>query len=120
MTQPGWDDVADYFCEGDMKYGMVELKVPTVVKPQTDTTEGTQSPTIFEEPMETLHIIPGKLYMPRGTFETGSNQRRLGFHKPLSYQLIASLSPNAVPVSSPHNKSKPVAPFSIYPCILRP
>jgi len=41
LTQPGWGDAADFFCEKDMKYVTTELKVPAVVKPQTDTTAAT-------------------------------------------------------------------------------
>jgi hypothetical protein len=31
LTQPGWGDAANYFCERDMKYGTAELKVPAIV-----------------------------------------------------------------------------------------
>jgi hypothetical protein len=31
LTQPGWEDAADYFCERDKKYGTTELRVPAVV-----------------------------------------------------------------------------------------
>jgi len=47
LTQPGWGDAADYFHERDMMYGTTERKVPAVVKPQTDTTAATPSPTTF-------------------------------------------------------------------------
>jgi len=58
LTQLGWGDAADYFCERDMNYGMTELKVPAVVKPQTDTTAPTPSPTTFGELMQVLDIVP--------------------------------------------------------------
>jgi hypothetical protein len=70
LIQSGWDVVADYFCKGDIKYRMVESKVPRVVKPQTDTTEATPSPTTFEEFIKTLNIIPGKLHMPQVVLAT--------------------------------------------------
>jgi len=35
LTEPGWEDAADYFRERDMKYGTTELRVPGVVQPQT-------------------------------------------------------------------------------------
>jgi len=31
LTQPGWEDAADYFCERDMTYGTTELRVPADV-----------------------------------------------------------------------------------------
>jgi len=33
LTQLGWEDAADYFCERDKKYGTFELGVPAVVQP---------------------------------------------------------------------------------------
>jgi hypothetical protein len=36
LTQPGWEDAADYFRERDKKYGKAQLRVPVVVQPQTD------------------------------------------------------------------------------------
>ena len=41
LTQPGGGDVADNFRERDMKCRTTQLKVPAVVKPQTDTTAAT-------------------------------------------------------------------------------
>jgi len=51
LTQPGWGDAANYYCERDLKYGTTELKVPAVIKPEIDTTAATPSPTTFEEHM---------------------------------------------------------------------
>jgi len=45
LTQPGWVDAANYFCESDMKYGTAELKVPAVVRPHIDMTAAIASPT---------------------------------------------------------------------------
>jgi len=67
LTQPGWGDAADYFRERDMKYGMTELKVPAVGKPQTDLTAATPSPTTFGELMQALDIVPGQSQMPQVT-----------------------------------------------------
>jgi len=61
LTQPRWRDEDDYFIESDIKYGMVELKVPAAVKDHTDMTVATPSPTISGEPMGTLDIVPRKL-----------------------------------------------------------
>jgi len=35
LTQPGWEDAANYFRERGKKYGTTELRVPAVVQPQT-------------------------------------------------------------------------------------
>jgi hypothetical protein len=34
LTQPGWEDAAEYFLERDKKYGTSELRVPAVVQHQ--------------------------------------------------------------------------------------
>ena len=36
LTQPGWEDAADYFCEQDKKYGTTKLRVAAIVQPQTN------------------------------------------------------------------------------------
>ena len=59
LMQPGWGDTANSFRERDTKYRMTELKVPAVVKPQTDTTAATPSPTTFGELMQVLEIVTG-------------------------------------------------------------
>jgi len=51
LMQPGWGDATDNFRERDMKYGMTELKVLAVGKPQTDSTAATPSPTTYGELM---------------------------------------------------------------------
>jgi hypothetical protein len=58
LGQLGWGDAADYFRQRHMKQGMTELKVPAVVKPETDTTAATPSPTPFAELMQALDIVP--------------------------------------------------------------
>jgi len=48
-----------------MKYRTNELKVAAVVKPQTDTTAATLSPTTIAELMQVLDIVPGQSEMPQ-------------------------------------------------------
>jgi hypothetical protein len=59
LMQPGWEDVANDICWGDMKNMTTELKVPAVVKPQIDTTAATPSPKTFGDLMHTLDMVPG-------------------------------------------------------------
>jgi len=47
LTQPGWEDAADYFHKQDKKYGISELKVPAVVQPQTADDAPAPPPTTF-------------------------------------------------------------------------
>jgi hypothetical protein len=72
LTQPGWGDAADYLRERDKKYGTAELRVPTVVKPQTDHTVAAPALTTFGELMESLNIVLGRSQMPQGTSQPGS------------------------------------------------
>jgi len=58
LTQTGWGDAADLFSEREVKYGMTELMVPAVVKPQTVTTTATPSRTTFGELMQVHDIVP--------------------------------------------------------------
>jgi len=51
LSQPGWEDAADYFRERDKKYGMFELMVPAVVQLQTNDDAPAPPPTIFGELM---------------------------------------------------------------------
>jgi len=114
LTQPGWGDPADYFCERDMKYGTTELKVPAVVKPQTDTTATTPSPTTFGELMQVLDIVPGQSQMPQVTSREGSSQIGLGSEKSPANMHMVSLMADAVPDSSQKETATPVQPVSIY------
>jgi len=59
LTQPRWEDAADYFREKDKVYGTSELMVAAVVQPQTDDDAAVPSPTTFGELMECLEIVPG-------------------------------------------------------------
>ena len=59
LTQPGWEDAADYFCERDKTYGRSELRVPAVVQQRTNDDAPPYPPTTFAELMESLDIVPG-------------------------------------------------------------
>ena len=117
LTQPGWEDAADYFSERDKKYGTSELSVPAVVQPQTNDDAPASSPTTFGEVMESLDIFPGISQRPQGTSRPASSHIRLGSVKPQSKSSIPSGEPAAEPDSSTLLKAKPVEPVSFYPCI---
>jgi len=114
MTQPGWEDVADYFRERDEKYGTSGLRVLAVVQQQTNDDSPPHSPTPFQELMERLDIVPG---ISERTSRPGSSHIRLGSVKPQSKSSIPSGEPAAEPDLSPLLKAKPVEPVSLYPCI---
>ena len=63
LMQPGWGDTADCFRERHMTYRMTELTIPAVVKPHTDTTAATPSPTTFGQLMQVVDIISGQSQM---------------------------------------------------------
>jgi len=117
LTQPGWDDAADYFRERDRKYGQSELMVPAVVQQQTNDDVPARPPTTFGEFMECLDIVPGISQRPQGTSRPGSSHIRLGSVKPQSKSSIPSSDPAAEPDSSTLLNVKPVEPVSFYPCI---
>jgi hypothetical protein len=78
LTQPGWEDAADYFNEQDKKYGTFELRVLAVVPPHPDDDTLAPPPTTFGELMESLDIVPGISQMPQGTSRPGSSDISLG------------------------------------------
>jgi len=119
-TQPGWGDAADYFRERDMKYGTSELKVPAIMKSQTDYVAAPPSPTTFGELLETLDIVPGISPMPQCTSRPGSSHMRVGSGKPKSPARISSFPPGAESNSSLMTYAMPVQPVSAYHCILPP
>jgi hypothetical protein len=114
-TQARWGEAADYFQERDMKYGMAELMVPAIVKPQTDTAAAALLPKTFGELMQTLDTVPGKLQMPQGTSRPGSSQMRLGSEKLQSHTDIVSLWPDTVANSLPMEKGKTGEPGNLNP-----
>jgi len=59
LTQPGWDDAADYIPGRDRKNGTSELRVPGVFKPQTDDNAAAHEPSTFAELTQCLAIVPG-------------------------------------------------------------
>jgi len=117
LTQPGWEDAADYFSERDKKYGTSELKIPAVVQQQTNDDAPAPPLTTFGELMEGLDIVPGISQRPQGTSRPGSSHIRLGSVKPQSKSSIPSGEPAAEPDSSTLLNAKPVEPVSFYPCI---
>jgi hypothetical protein len=117
LTQPGWEDAADYFRERDKKYGTAELRLPVVVQPQTDDDASAPPPITFGEHMERLEIVPGISQMLQGTSRPGSSHIRLGSVKPQSNTSISGLEPAVELDTSPLLKAKPVEPVSFYPCI---
>ena len=117
LTQPGWEHAADYFCERDEKYGTSELRVPAVVKLQTNDDALAPPPTTFAELMESLDIVPGILQRPQGTSRPGSSHIRLGSVEPQSKSSIPSGETAAEPDLSTVLNAKPVEPVIFYPCI---
>jgi hypothetical protein len=67
LTQPGWDDAANYFRERDKKYSISELRVPAVVQPLTNDDAPAPPPSTFGELMESLDIVPRIAQRPQGT-----------------------------------------------------
>jgi hypothetical protein len=117
LTQPGWEDAADYFYEREKKYRTTKLWVPAVVQPQTNDDTPAPQPAIYGELMESLDSVPGISQRPQATSQPGSRHIRLGSVKPQSKSSIPSVEPAAEPDSSTLLKSKPVEPVSFYPCI---
>jgi hypothetical protein len=117
LTQPGWEDAADWFRERDKKYGTTELRVPAIVQLQTMDDAPAPPPATFGELMESLDIVPRISQRPQGTSQPRSCHIRLGSVKPQSKSSIASGEPPAEPDSSMLLKAKPVEPVSFYPCI---
>jgi len=64
LTQPGWEDAADYFRERDEKYCTSELRVPAVVQRRANDNAPAPPPTAFGELMGSLDIVPGILQRP--------------------------------------------------------
>jgi len=117
LTQPGWENAADYILERDKKYGTAELRVPVVVQPQTDDDASAPPPTTFGELIERLDIVPGISQMPQGTSRPGSSHIRLGSVKPQLNTSISGFEPATEPNTSPLLKATPVELGSFYTCI---
>jgi len=67
LTQPGWGNAANYFHEGNKKYGISKLKVLAVVKLQTDNLAAAPAPTSFGEYKVYLDSIAGNWQILQGT-----------------------------------------------------
>jgi len=99
-----------------MKYGMAELKVPAVVKPQTDMTAAIPSPTTCGELTQTVDIVLGQSQMSQMTSRPGSSLTTTGLARAQSHNRIASLLPNTVPDSSQIVNAKQADPGTSYTC----
>jgi len=64
LTQPGWGDMADYFCGRDMKYRKSALKVAAVIQSPKYHVAAAPCPTTCGELLERLDIVPGISRMP--------------------------------------------------------
>jgi hypothetical protein len=117
LTQPGWDNAADYFRKRGKMYRTTELSVPAVVQPQTNDDALAPPLATFGKLMESLDIVPGISQRPQGTSRPGRGHIRLGSVKPQSKSSIPSAEPAVEPDSSMLLKAKPVEPVSFYPCI---
>jgi len=120
LTQPGWGDAADYFCDRDKKYGTFELTVPAIIKSQTDHVAAAPSPTTVGELLVTLDIVPGISPMPQCTSRPGSSHTRVGSGKPKSPERISSFPPGVESDSSLMTYATRIQPVSTYHCILTP
>ena len=108
LTQLGWGDAANVFCEKCTKYGTAELKVPVVVNPQIDRFAARPSPTTFGDHMLTLGIVRRQLQMPAVSSQPGSSEMRLGLEKHQSHKFIPVISPDEATDSIPIQDAKPV------------
>jgi hypothetical protein len=108
LTQPGWEDATHYISERDKKNGTSELRILTVVPPQTNDDALAPPPAIFGAPMESLEIVPGLSQRPQATSSPGSCHIRQGSVKPQSKSSIPSGEQAAEPDSSTLLKAKAV------------
>ena len=115
LTQPGLRDMADHLRERDMKYGTTELKVLADVKPQTDMTAATPSPSTFGDLMHILDIVPGQSQMLQVTSRQGSCQIKRSLEKPQAENLMVSHMPEPMPDSSQMEIPKTVQSVSFHP-----
>jgi len=107
LTEPGWENAANYFREQHEKYGTSELRVLAVVQQRTNDFALPHPPTTYAALMKSLDMVPG---ISEGTSRPGSSHVRLGSVKPQSKSSIPSGEPAAEPDSSPLLKAKPVQP----------
>jgi hypothetical protein len=117
LPLPGWEDATHHFCECDMKNGSSELRVPAVVRPQTNEEAPAPSPTTFGELMKSLDIVPVISLRPQGTSRHTNSHIRVGSVKLQSESSIPSGELAAEPNSSTLLNAKPAEQVSCYPCI---
>jgi len=110
LTQPGWGDAADYFCKRGKTYRTSELKVPAVIKSQTDHVAAAHPPTTFGELLQTLDTVPGISRMLQCTSRPGSSYMGVCTGKPKSPERISSLLPGTESDSSLITYATPVQP----------
>jgi len=114
LMQPGWANAADYFREGDTKYGMTELGTPIVVQLLTADDAASSGPTTVGEPNETLYRFPTKSQMIQFASQRECRHVLLGSGKPLTSNHVSSLLPDAAAHSSPIEYSKLVESVRSY------
>jgi hypothetical protein len=117
MTQPGWEDAADYFCELDLKYGISKVMVQAIVQLETDGEAAAPATTTFGGIMKCLEIVPRISQMTQGTSRLGSSHMMVGLMKPQSNTSISGPNPTAERDTSTLLNAKPDGAVSIYPCI---
>ena len=59
LTQPGWEDTANYFHEGVKMYCISELRVQAVIQSQTKDDAAEPAPTSFGQLIHCLDNVPG-------------------------------------------------------------
>jgi hypothetical protein len=114
LNKLGWRDMADYFRERDMMYWTTKLNVPSVGKPQADSTVATPSLTTFGELLQVVDNIPGQSQIAQVTSGQDTSQMRVGLEKPQEDNNTVPQMAAAVPDPSPIVIAKPVQPTSFY------
>jgi len=115
LTQPGWEDAADYFCESDKKYGTSKLGLPAVIHPRIDDDAAASASTTFVEIMQYLDTVPWILQLPQGTSRPRSSHMRLGSGKPRTFACKNGLAPATEPDSFLIPNGKPLQLLIFYP-----
>jgi len=108
LTQPGWEDTADYCHDREKKYCTSALRAPAVVQPQTDDDAAAPSLTKIGEVMEGVDIDPGISQMALVISRQGGSYFRLGSGTLQSNTSIFGLAPAAKPDLSLMKNVKPV------------
>jgi hypothetical protein len=120
LTQPGWEDAADYFHESDKKYGTSALQVPAVIQQQTDINAPTPVPTTIGDLLDCLDIVPGISKLLQGTSRTGRSHIRLCSGKLQLNAGISDVGPTAKPDALANQTAKRAELVSFYNGISRP